>query len=69
MGGTLKTSDGEFAEIAIRKLRKRLGETRAEFGRRFGVKEWTITKWEMYYFPNNAEHLAKLEQLLAEYPE
>lgn len=52
----------------IRAARESAGETQAEFGRRFGVDQSTIHRWETDGVPNRGSACVLIDQFLASQP-
>lgn len=50
----------------IRAARARVGETQAQFGRRFGVSRWAISAWERHKLPPEGPALVLIGRILNE---
>ena len=50
----------------LRSTRERLGETQAQFARRFGVDQTTIHRWESDGLPERGPARMALERVIAE---
>ena len=53
----------------IRAARERVGESQAEFGKRFGVDQSAISRWETQGLPSRGPAEAIVERVLAELKE
>lgn len=51
---------------AIKAARERLGESQAEFAKRFGVDQSAVSRWETQGVPGRGPAAAFVERVLAE---
>ena len=58
MAGHISTLAGN-----IRRLREALGETQGQFGRRFGVEQPTVSRWERSLSPPERKYLSAMASL------
>lgn len=54
---------------AIRAARERVGESQADFARRFGVDQSIVSRWETKGVPERGPAQALIERVLAELSE
>ncbi len=50
----------------IKTARERLGESQAEFAKRFGVDQSAVSRWEVFGIPSRGTTQAIVERVLAE---
>lgn len=53
----------------IRQAREQLGESQAEFGRRFGVDQSTVHRWETDGLPNRGTARMFVERFILDFPD
>jgi transcriptional regulator with XRE-family HTH domain len=54
---------------AIKRARERLGESQAEFSKRFGVDQSAVSRWETQGVPSRGPAEAIVERVLADLAE
>jgi DNA-binding transcriptional regulator YiaG len=55
--------------IDLKAIRDRLGESQDEFGRRFGVDQGTISRWETSGIPKRGAARSLIERVVADIPQ
>jgi DNA-binding transcriptional regulator YiaG len=50
----------------IREAREKLGESQAEFAKRFGVVQSVVSRWEAFGIPSNGSSKTLVRRVLAE---
>ena len=53
-----------MGSIDLKAIRERLGETQTEFGKRFGVKQPTIHRWENGELPDSGPARLLVDQFV-----